>query len=90
MAFGFASRHLKVGERRSGTLVCVISVCVLTLTNLRPCPTRMKYFDHPLLQEFMKERLEPAFHNVSSLGFARSLEMVVDRPRPLTRYERFG
>jgi hypothetical protein len=29
-------------------------------------PTRMKYFEHPLLLEFMKEKLKPAFNNVGN------------------------
>ncbi|KAF8598422.1 23S ribosomal RNA methyltransferase [Ceratobasidium sp. AG-I] len=52
-AFAFASRHLKSGERKSGTLV-------------------MKYFEHSLLLDFMKERLKPAFHNVRTLRLAAS------------------
>lgn len=63
----FTKRHLKtgrdIGRRKGGVLVCVIQFAyhyVPTADN----NNRLKHFEHPLLQKFRKEELEPRFTTV--------------------------
>ncbi|KAH7339962.1 FtsJ-like methyltransferase-domain-containing protein [Rhizoctonia solani] len=56
MAFGFAARHMKADVSERRKSGILV----------------MKYFEHPTLLEFMREKLKPAFSNVRTLRLEAS------------------
>ncbi|CUA71129.1 Ribosomal RNA large subunit methyltransferase E [Rhizoctonia solani] len=56
MAFGFAVKHMKVDESQSRNSGVLV----------------MKYFEHPTLLDFMREKLKPTFSHVKTLRLEAS------------------
>lgn len=66
--YSFAARNLRsmeeTGDPWGGVLLCVVTDCSRTWFTDATMAFRIKYFAHPLLEEFSRENLRPSFRKV--------------------------